>query len=341
MSNLIPIGEEFVNLKTICQYAIQSGFLPQSIKTPQQAVIIALKGRELGIPPMQAFAQIAVINGKPAMGAELMLGMIYKSHPNAVINTTSNCVNRAAIRAARRPGLPLQEFEFTHNDAERAGLTTKQTWKQYPKTMLYWRCVSMMARQLFPDAIMGISHTPEELGAETTEDGEIVDITPTALAEAPSQGAGNGDAARAAMPPMARDEPGRDDKSGVHTTAVISPDGGAKAKAVGGAAKTSPSNPPATVERATAGTSPSEPPAKRIGDIRGREAPVLEEPTTLSPVYNGKTKAERDAFKAECFKFGIVGQDDLKKVSRECLGLQMDAIPARINELLEMGDFGT
>jgi hypothetical protein len=200
MSNglsLVPHGAEWDAMKNQASLAVQSGFLPQSIKTPQQAVIIALKGRELGIPMMQAFAQISVINGKPAMGAELMLGMIYKNHPRAWINTLLNTDEEACIQAGRNAQV-TQKFSFTIKDAQRAGLTSKPVWQQYPKTMLYWRCVSMMARQLFPDAIMGMSHTPEELGAEINEDGEVlvaevvkVDASPRADSEpngAPDQG---------------------------------------------------------------------------------------------------------------------------------------------------------
>jgi hypothetical protein len=82
VSNLpIPSVEEFRTMKELGAMAIKSGFLPTSINTPEKAVIIILKGRELGIPPMQAFSSIAVVNGKPTMSAELMLSLIYRCVP--------------------------------------------------------------------------------------------------------------------------------------------------------------------------------------------------------------------------------------------------------------------
>jgi hypothetical protein len=48
-------------------------------------------------------------------------------------------------------------------DAKVAGLLSKDTWKKYPEAMLRARCVAIVARALFPDAIMGASYTPEEL----------------------------------------------------------------------------------------------------------------------------------------------------------------------------------
>ena len=69
--DLIPTPQEITTLEKVGEYAIKSGFLPGTIKTPQQAVIIALKGKELGIPPLQAFAQISVVNGKPTIFVDI------------------------------------------------------------------------------------------------------------------------------------------------------------------------------------------------------------------------------------------------------------------------------
>lgn len=187
MSNLslIPQESEWRQLKEICQIGVSSGFLPTAIKTPQQAAIIALKGRELGIPPMQAFSSIAVIQGKPTMGAELMLSLIYKNCPGAVVNFVEVSDERCVLEAKR----PTKEskfttFKFSLDDAKKAGLLSKDSWQKYPRAMLKARAITEMARTIFPDAISGVSYTPEELGAEVamTDDGivEVVSVKPTA-----------------------------------------------------------------------------------------------------------------------------------------------------------------
>lgn len=182
-SNLFPPPAEFTVLKEIASMAVKSGLLPSSIKTAEQACIIALKGRELGIPPMVAFAQISVINGKPCMSAELMLSQIYKTNPAAVINFLKNDNKECVIEASRKHSR-TSTWSFTLEDAQNAGLLGKQVWKQYPAAMLRARAISAMARAVFPDALNGVSYTPEELGAEVEIDDDgterIKDVTPKA-----------------------------------------------------------------------------------------------------------------------------------------------------------------
>lgn len=157
------------------QQLIRSGFLPTTINTPEKFLAIVMKGRELGIPPMQACAHIHIINGKPTMSAELMLAQILKLHPKTKISYPTRTGEECVIKVQREGSEP-SVFTFTMKDAQAAGLLGNPTWKKYPRAMLHARCVSEMARSLFPDAIAGISYTPEELGAQVNEDGEVIDV---------------------------------------------------------------------------------------------------------------------------------------------------------------------
>jgi hypothetical protein len=160
-----------------CSVMVKSGFLPEAIKTPEQALAIAMKGRELGIPMMHAFSHIVIIKGKPTMSAELMLAQIFRLIPGAVVNFLE-LTNERCIMEAKRPGGKPSIFKFDTDDAQKAELTSKENWRKYPRAMRRSRCVSEMARSLFPDALMGVSHTPEELDPNITinEDGEILDL---------------------------------------------------------------------------------------------------------------------------------------------------------------------
>ena len=49
---------------------VTSKLLPASVDTPEKAVVIVLKGKELGLEAMASFDLIDVIMGKPALKPE-------------------------------------------------------------------------------------------------------------------------------------------------------------------------------------------------------------------------------------------------------------------------------
>jgi len=172
---MLPAANNWQLLKQQARELINSNFLPSGIKTPEQAVAIILKGRELGVPPMQALSHIHVISGKPTMSAELMLAQVLKLHPKTKLSYPERSTEKCIIKV-QRDGSEPSIFSFTIGDAEAAGLLNNSTWKKYPRAMLHARCVSEMCRSLFPDAIAGVSYCPEELGATVNEDGEVIDV---------------------------------------------------------------------------------------------------------------------------------------------------------------------
>lgn len=161
-----------------CTAFIKSGFLPNHIKTPEQAITIAWKGHELGIPPLQSFSSISVINGKPCLSAELMLALIYSRCKGAKITflTAPDKQSQECTVAMQRPEGERQEFRFSIEDAKRAGLVKPGgAWEKYPAALLRARAVSAGARAVFPDCIMGC-YTPEEMGADVIDVVEAVDV---------------------------------------------------------------------------------------------------------------------------------------------------------------------
>lgn len=193
LPSLLPTESEWSILKEQATMAVRSGFLPRAVDTAEKAITIALKGRELGIPPMQAFSHIHIIQGKPTISSELMLSLIYKNCPGAVINYLET-TNQVCIIEAVRPGHKPTKFKYTIEDAKNAGLLSKDSWKNYPSAMLRARTVSIVARALFPDAIMGCSYIPEEVGAEVGEEGQVIDVSPNrAPSIRPETPVGNGE----------------------------------------------------------------------------------------------------------------------------------------------------
>jgi hypothetical protein len=159
----LTLATQVGQLRGFGETLVKSGLLPQSIKTPEAAVVIILKGRELGIPPMEALNSISVIQGKPTVSPQLMLALIYRSGLGS-IQILERTDSRSVVRAHRK-GLPPQDFTFTLEDARRLGLAEKDNYRKQPSVMLQWRNVAAAARAVFPDVVSGL-YTPDEMGAE-------------------------------------------------------------------------------------------------------------------------------------------------------------------------------
>jgi len=92
-----------------------------------------------------------VVNGKISMSTALMSDRIRKEGHSIKIPewTDQKCV----IIGVRKDNGDSVKFEFSMEDATKAGLTNSPTWKKYPKHMLYNRAMSTLARVLFPDVV--------------------------------------------------------------------------------------------------------------------------------------------------------------------------------------------
>lgn len=169
---VIPSEHEWGTMMRMAGELVKSGMLPQHIKTPAAAVAIMQKGKELGIAPMYAMSNIAVIQGKPTANSELMLALIFRDHGDDAIVFEESTAERCTVTYKRRTATKRGSFTFTIQQAKQAGLQGGN-WSKYPDAMLRARCISAVARLAFPDSIGGM-YTPEELGQAEDAEGEIV-----------------------------------------------------------------------------------------------------------------------------------------------------------------------
>lgn len=156
---------------------VRSGFLPDSIKTAEQAVAIILTGEELGIPKMLALRSINVIKGKPTLSADLMAALIHREidkHKDGLFNVQPPTAAECTVRFRRWGTEEVKTFTYTMEDAKRSGVaSTNQNYQRHPKAMLKARAISGAARMEFQDVISGL-YAPEEL--EDEEPAPIVAI---------------------------------------------------------------------------------------------------------------------------------------------------------------------
>lgn len=171
INSIYPLEGEWKLMMSMASTLVKSGMLPQSINTPQQALAVMLKGRELGIPAMQSFSHIYVVSGKPACSSELMLALLARGGVTWTWKkdgTDRKCAEIVFHRKGFKDYLSrftLQDAEkiVKYEDGKQKKATETYTWKSYMPNMLRARAISNGARIIGPDLIGGMSYTVEEL----------------------------------------------------------------------------------------------------------------------------------------------------------------------------------
>jgi hypothetical protein len=169
------------NLAEAIEYAkmiAHSGMVPKQYDGNVGAVLVAVQmGAEIGLPPLAAIQNIAVINGRPSLWGDAVLAVI-TSQPDC-IDVQETAGDGFAKCVVRRRGRTPVECTFTVADAKTAGLWGKAgPWTQYPKRMLQMRARGFACRDAYPDRLRGIK-IAEEVRDYDVIDGEFAEAPAT------------------------------------------------------------------------------------------------------------------------------------------------------------------
>jgi hypothetical protein len=152
-----------------------SGYF-QDAREAAQAAVKVQAGMEMGFGPFTSMTGIHIIQGRPSVGANLMASAV-KTNPRYDYRvremTDQACrIEFFEIIGGKRESIGVSEFTLA--DGKKAG--TKNLDK-FPRNMLFARAMSNGIRWFCPDAFNGNTvYTPEELGADVDEDGNIIEI---------------------------------------------------------------------------------------------------------------------------------------------------------------------
>lgn len=155
----------------------ESGMVPKDMAGKANAVFAAIcLGAELGMPPMSAVQNIYVVNGRPTVWGDAMLGICQRSgvFDHGVFQEgyggTEGKDDFFAFTEVCRIGTPNAVREqFSIADARKARLWGKDgTWTTHPKRMLKYRARSFALRQAFADVLKGLYTAEEMIDVEPT-----------------------------------------------------------------------------------------------------------------------------------------------------------------------------
>lgn len=149
-------------------------------KLRSKAVVAIQMGAEVGLTPMQAIQNIAVVNGQPSIWGDAQLALVRQSgllekHQEEVKGQGAEMV--ATVTTQRKGEEPVVRT-FSWKDAQAAGLAGKDTYKSYPARMLTYRARAYALRDVFPDVLKGLTHTYEEMIDVTPKDEPQMGATP-------------------------------------------------------------------------------------------------------------------------------------------------------------------
>ena len=190
--SLVPqsLGEA----KEIASLIAGSDFAPKDYRGKPENVMIAIQmGIDLGLKPMQALQNIAVINGRPSIYGDAALALVMPALERFIesFEGEEGMDDYMAVCVAKRKGWPDETRRtFSIGDAKRAHLWGKRgrdgqdtPWITYPKRMLQWRARGFALRDVGSDLLLGLVLVEEAqdipvegqvIAAETVEESPAV-----------------------------------------------------------------------------------------------------------------------------------------------------------------------
>jgi hypothetical protein len=164
-------------LERVAMAMARSGFFEDS-RDAAQAFVKILAGKEYGLGPLAAMTGIFIVKSRPTLSATTIAGLIkrsgrytyeatYLTRADGKLGPVKNPLNDVVAGCAIQfyeNGIPLEpESYFTDSDAVRAGLSSGDNWKKYPKAMYFSRALTQGARMHTPELFGGAIYTPDEV----------------------------------------------------------------------------------------------------------------------------------------------------------------------------------
>lgn len=168
---LILAGMDIDSLKKLSNELFTSCLFDS--KNPSQIFAKILAGKELGIGPIASIIGINIIQGKPSLSSNLIAASLAR-HPNYKYRVLQSTNEICEIEVFEN-GESLGKCDFTFAEAQKAKLTLKDVWKNYPSDLLFARCISRAARRFAPGIFGGNPvYTDEEIEIDSASGARVI-----------------------------------------------------------------------------------------------------------------------------------------------------------------------
>jgi len=194
ISAIVP--KNFTDILNMSEVFYQSKMAPNTLDSASKIAVAIQYGMELGLPPVQAMQNIAVVNGRPCLWGDALPALMYK-HGHQLDETIEGEGDEAIATCTLTRGDTGHVITktFSVKDAQKAGLwqvdarvqrkgrngstyeaDNTSPWYKYPKRMLQMRARSWAIRDGASDAMVGLAVAEEVQDYEETA--PVKNITP-------------------------------------------------------------------------------------------------------------------------------------------------------------------
>lgn len=161
----MSVGEpkNMLEVRALANFLSRSKFIPQSFRGDlNTAVMLIVTCKQYGLP-ITALSEVMEVNGKVGFWGRTKLGIVLKSGVCEYIIPTEQTDKKCTLETQRKGWPKPVTITYTLDQAEKAGLLARSdAWKKHPSDMLYWRAVSRIISQVYPDVIQGFATVEEE-----------------------------------------------------------------------------------------------------------------------------------------------------------------------------------
>lgn len=196
---IIPGRAEMQDLVALAVTLAAADAVPVALRNkPNDVFLVLLTARDLGVALTTAMREFHVIEGKVTVSPKVKLAMVRErgrregwrvwpdpnnDHEQATWHGTREDTpgvtwsSTFTIHDARRVSVP--KWEGSGQGRRKVGdatLADKDNWENYPQRMLSWRAVGYLMDDAYGEVGTGL-YSPDELGAMTDDEGNILDIS--------------------------------------------------------------------------------------------------------------------------------------------------------------------
>lgn len=187
------VSQERLSVEQL-RYISGTSMIPKTYRgNVPEILACVLTGRALGLSDLHSLRSINVVDGKATLSAELMVTLT-RQRGHSIRKKDHKRGQSVTVVGRRADNGDEDEVTWDMEMAKNAGLAGKSNWKNYPDAMLWARAVSQLCRELFPDVLMGLAYTADEMGDVTVEvpgeepiEGEAHEIVDDPAADEPPE----------------------------------------------------------------------------------------------------------------------------------------------------------